>query len=172
MQASNPQATTLPNMPFLTTRGNKILTLNENYTVRKAIFVSECQCWCWCQCRDVDEKISKWPTRTVTQLFFKRDSKLNETMKLFTPIILPKFPSGKAESRDWHNSVVNGFFQSPFEANEMFYLPNKFVIFNNQNQPLKCVRQSSYLDLWSHTFYIIWQGVHLLVKLQARRTDK
>ena len=47
-----------------------------------------------------DEKISKWPTRTVTQLFFKRDSKLNETMKLFTPMILPKFPSGKAESRD------------------------------------------------------------------------
>ena len=36
------------------------------------------------------------------------------------------------------------FFQSPFEANEIFCLLNKFVLFNNQKQPLKCVRQNSY----------------------------
>ena len=39
------------------------------------------------------------------------------------------------------------FFQSPFEANEMFCVPNKFVLFANHKQPLKCVRQNSYLDL-------------------------
>ena len=39
------------------------------------------------------------------------------------------------------------FFQSPFEANEMFCLPNKFVLFGNNKQPLKCVGQNSYLDL-------------------------
>ena len=42
----------------------------------------------------------------------------------------------------------------------------------NQNQPLKCVRQNSYLDLWSYTLHIIWKGVHLLVKLQGRETSK
>ena len=51
-------------------------------------------------------------------------------------------------------------------------LPNKFGLFINHKQPLKCVRQNSYLDLWSNTLYIIWQGVHLLVKLQARGTNK
>ena len=44
---------------------------------------------------------------------------------------------------------------------------NKFVLFNNQKQPLKCVWQNSYLDLWPNTLYIFWQGVHLLVKLHA-----
>ena len=39
------------------------------------------------------------------------------------------------------------FFQSPFEANEMFCVPNKFVLFAYHKQPLKCVRQNSYLDL-------------------------
>ena len=39
------------------------------------------------------------------------------------------------------------FFQSPFEANEMFCVPNKFVLFGNHKQPLKCVGQNSYLDL-------------------------
>ena len=57
------------------------------------------------------------------------------------------------------------FFQSPFEENEKFCLLNKFVLFINQKQPLKSVWQNSYLDLWSYTLYIIWQGVHLLVKL-------
>ena len=64
------------------------------------------------------------------------------------------------------------FFQSPFEVNEMFCVPNKFVLFANHKQPLKCVWQNSYLDLWSNTLYIIWQGIHLLVKLQARGTNK
>ena len=45
-----------------------------------------------------------------------------------------------------------------FEANEVFCLLNKFVLFINQKQPLKCVWQNSYLDLWSYTIYIIWQG--------------
>ena len=57
------------------------------------------------------------------------------------------------------------FFQSPFEANKMFSLPNRFVLFTNHNQPLKCVRQNTYLDLWSNTLYFIWQGVYLLVRL-------
>ena len=39
------------------------------------------------------------------------------------------------------------FFQFPFEANEMFCVPNKFVLFANHKQPLKFVRQNSYLDL-------------------------
>ena len=34
------------------------------------------------------------------------------------------------------------------------------------------VKIVSYLDLWSNTLYIIWQGVHLLLKLQARGTNK
>ena len=60
------------------------------------------------------------------------------------------------------------FFHFSFEANEMACLLNKFVLFTNQKQSLKYVRQSSYIDLWSNTLNIIWQGVHLLVKLQAR----
>ena len=35
----------------------------------------------------VNAKIYKWPTRTVTQLFFQHDSKLNKTMKPVTPMI-------------------------------------------------------------------------------------
>ena len=46
-----------------------------------------------------------------------------------------------------------------FYVNEVFCLLNKFVLFMNQKQPLKCVWQNSYLDLWSYTLYIIWQGV-------------
>ena len=42
--------------------------------------------------------------------------------------------------------VGEWFFQSPFEANEMFCLLNKFVLFTNQKQPLKCVQQIGYLD--------------------------
>ena len=64
------------------------------------------------------------------------------------------------------------FFQSPFDANEMFCLPNKFVLVTNHKQPLNFAWQNSYLDWWSNTLYIIWQGVHLLVKLQARGTNK
>ena len=54
------------------------------------------------------------------------------------------------------------FFQSTFEANKMFCLLGKFVIF--MKQPLKYVQQNSYQDFWSYTLYIIWQGVHPLVK--------
>ena len=64
------------------------------------------------------------------------------------------------------------FFQSPFQENKMFCLPNKFVVFTNHKQPLKCVQQNSYLHLWSNTLHIIWKGVHLLVKLQATGTNK
>ena len=49
---------------------------------------------------------------------------------------------------------------------------NKFVLFTNQKQPMKCVRQNNYLDMVSYTWYIIWQGVHFLVKLQAEGTNK
>ena len=52
----------------------------------------------------------------------------------------------------------------------MFCLPNKFVLFTNYKQALKCVRQNSYLDLRS--LYIIWQEVHLLIKLQAGGTNE
>ena len=41
------------------------------------------------------------------------------------------------------------FFQFTFEANEMFCLLNKFVVFINQKQPLKRIQLNSYLDLWS-----------------------
>ena len=58
------------------------------------------------------------------------------------------------------------------KATEMFCLHIKFVICTNQNQPLKFARQNSYLDLWSYTLYIIWEGVLLLVKLQATGTNK
>ena len=73
---------------------------------------------------------------------------------------------------------------SPFEANIMFCLLNKFVLFTSQKPPLQCVRQNSYLDLVSYvpqnsyldlasyTLDIIWQGIHLLVKLRAGRTIK
>ena len=45
-----------------------------------------------------------------------------------------------------------------FETNEVLCLPNIFVFFINQKQPLKCVWQNSYLDLRSYILYIIWQG--------------
>ena len=54
----------------------------------------------------------------------------------------------------------------------MFCLPNKFGLFTNHKQPLKCVWQNNYLDLWSNTLYIIWQGVHLLVKLLEELINK
>ena len=73
---------------------------------------------------------------------------------------------------NWCNLLANGFFQSPFEANKLFCFLNKLVFFNNHRQLLKCVKQNSYLDLWSYTSYIIWQGVHILVKLQAGGTNK
>ena len=53
----------------------------------------------------------------------------------------------------------------------MFCLLNNFVLFINPKQLLKCVRQNSYLHLWSST-YITWQGVYLSVKLHAGRTNK
>ena len=81
-------------------------------------------------------------------------------------------PFNECESRDWRNSLANGFFQSPFEANKMLCLLNKFVLFTNQKQPLKCVRQNSYLHLWSYALYIMWQWVHLLANLQAGGTNK
>ena len=34
----------------------------------------------------------------------------------------------------------------------MFFLLNRFVLFVNQKEPLKCVQQNSYLDLRSNTF--------------------
>ena len=64
------------------------------------------------------------------------------------------------------------FFQSPFEANKMFCLANKFVLFTNHKQPLKCVQQNNYLGLRSNTLYITWQGDHLLVNSQAGGTNK
>ena len=45
------------------------------------------------------------------------------------------------ECECWHNLLANGFFQSPFEVNKIFCLPNKFVLFTNHKQPLKCVWQ-------------------------------
>ena len=64
------------------------------------------------------------------------------------------------------------FFQSRFEANEMFCLRMKSVLLTNQKQPLKFVQQNSYLDLLPNTLHIIIQRVHLLIKLQAGRTNK
>ena len=31
---------------------------------------------------------------------------------------------------------------------------NKFVLFTNQKQPMKCVRQNNYLDMVSYSFYL------------------
>ena len=70
------------------------------------------------------------------------------------------------------NSLANAFFQSPFEANRMFCLCNKLFLFNNQKQSLKRFQQDSYLDLQSYALYIIWQGVHLLIKSQTGGTNK
>ena len=36
-----------------------------------------------------------------------------------------------------------------------FSLPNKFVLFNNHNQPLKCVQQNSYLELCDQIPYVL-----------------
>ena len=60
-------------------------------------------------------------------------------------------PFSDCESRDWRNSLAYGFSQSPFEAHEMFFLLNRFVLFVSQKQPLKCVQQNGYLDLRSNT---------------------
>ena len=70
-------------------------------------------------------------------------------------------PFNECNSLDWHNSHEDGFFQSPFEANEMFCFYVTNLLFTNHKQPLKCVWQNSYLDLSSNTSYIIWQGFHL-----------
>ena len=67
--------------------------------------------------------------------------------------------------------VGKQFFSISIWGKRMFCLPNKFFLFTNHKQPLKCVWQNSYLDLWSNTLYIIWQGVHLSVKLQVRGTN-
>ena len=48
-------------------------------------------------------------------------------------------PFSECESRDWHNSLSKSFFQSSFEANKLFCLLNKFVLFTNQKQ--YCVQQ-------------------------------
>ena len=45
----------------------------------------------------------------------------------------------------------------------MFCLLSKFILFANQ---------TSYLDLRSYILHIIWQGVHLLVKLKDGGTNK
>ena len=50
-------------------------------------------------------------------------------------------PLSECESRDWRNSLANVFFWTPFEANEKFCLLNKFNLFTNQKQSLKCARQ-------------------------------
>ena len=78
----------------------------------------------------------------------------------------------ECKPRDWNNSLANGFFQSPFEVNEMLCLLNRFALFTNQKQLLKCVRQNSYQGLWSYTSYIIRKGVLLLVKLQTGGINK
>ena len=54
----------------------------------------------------------------------------------------------------------------------MFCLRMKSVLLTNQKQPLKFVQQNSYLDFLPNTLHIIIQRVHLLVKLQAGRTNK
>ena len=54
----------------------------------------------------------------------------------------------------------------------MFSLLNKLNLFTNQKQPLNCTLQNSYLGFWENTLYTIWQGAHLLVKLQTGRTNK
>ena len=71
-------------------------------------------------------------------------------------------PFSECELCKWRNLLGIFFFQSTFEANKMFCLLGKFVIF--MKQPLKYVQQNSYQDFWSYTLYIIWQGVHPLVK--------
>ena len=38
----------------------------------------------------------------------------------------------------------------------MFRLPNKFVFFTNQKQPLKFFKKNSYLHLWSNTLDNTW----------------
>ena len=67
-------------------------------------------------------------------------------------VFFPSFFKVDLHSRNVsHNSLVIGIFQSPFKPNEMFCLPNKFVLFTNHKQSLKCVQQNSCLDLWSNT---------------------
>ena len=89
----------------------------------------------------------------------------------FFPNFFKKDLHSTNESHNQGNSLANGFFQSPFEANEIFCLHNKFVLLTKHKKLLKCVQQKSYLDLWLNTLYIIWQEVHLLVKLQAKGTN-
>ena len=70
-------------------------------------------------------------------------------------------------------SVTDGYYkvsqvlQSPFEANEMFCLLNKFVLLTNQKQPLKCARQNSYLNL---IYYLT--GRSSFSKIKAGGTNK
>ena len=79
-------------------------------------------------------------------------------------------PFNECNSLDWHNSHEDGFFQSPFEANEMFCFYVTNLLFTNHKQPLKCVWQNSYLDLSSNTSYYLTRISSS--ELQARGTNK
>ena len=87
-------------------------------------------------------------------------TKIDHHFKLFiftSSCLLSKFFFPSSFKVDLHSTNVScatdticlqmGFFQSPFEANETFSLPNNFVLFTNHKQPLKCAQQKSCLDL-------------------------
>ena len=121
----------------------------------------------------------------TAEIWFRKNWKitiLNTPLwNLFT-YLLSRLPRGqllcavqlgaKADLHPANVSRATDAMRWRMEATEMFCLHIKFVICTNQNQPLKFARQNSYLDLWSYTLYIIWEGVHLLVKLQAAGTNK
>ena len=87
-------------------------------------------------------------------------SKVDHCFKLFTFMsryLLSRFSFSFFFKADLHSTNMSRttdaicwqmfFFQSPFEANKMFCIPNKFVLFANHKLQLKCVGQNSYLDL-------------------------
>ena len=75
-------------------------------------------------------------------------------------------PFSEFESHKWHNSLANiSFFILHLRRTKCsVYSTNLLFLRTRKKQPLKCLRQISYQDLWPYTLYIIWQGAHPLVK--------
>ena len=72
----------------------------------------------------------------LTKICF-HDITLFTSLVFFFPSLRQRFIQQMWVTR-LHDSLANDFFQSPFEANEMFCLLNKFVLITNHKQLLKC----------------------------------
>ena len=84
--------------------------------------------------------LESFPNSTGKQgPFFPQMMKLYKLYKDYNLFCMDKSgsPFSECESCKWGNSLANVFLQSTFEANEMFFLLTKFVIFTTRKPALK-----------------------------------